>query len=174
MMNGKAATPQSQGWVKLPRHVVERMLAARLSLAAVRLVHFLMREHLRHGGKDNGLLQAPHRQLVAIGISAGLVASAILELEAARLIHCHRRGSRVSNLFELTWLPRSSKSAALHLPPHAEADLPPRPATKLPPRTNADLINLPPDTEAELPPETKAEGRICHLLRRQIGQKSAT
>jgi hypothetical protein len=156
-MNGKAATPQAQGWVKVPRHVVERVLAARLSLAAVRLLLFLMRELLRHGGKYNGLLEAPHRQLVAAGISAGLVASAILELEVAGLVHCYRRGVRISNLFELTWLPRSSKSAALHLPPRTEAGLPPNAETKLPPHTVADWEILPPDTEAVLPPETEAE-----------------
>jgi hypothetical protein len=157
MMNGNASAAQIQGWVKLPRYVIDRMLAARLSLAAVRILLFLMREHLRHGGKDNGLLEAPHRQLVATGISAGLVASAILELEAAGLLRCNRRGSRISNLFELMWLPRSSKSAALHLPPHTEAGLPPKAVAKLPPRTEADWKKLPPDTEAALPPETEAE-----------------
>src|SRR5262245_50451303 len=124
MMNGNASTAQAQGWVKLSRDVVERMLAARLSLAAVRLLQFLILEHLRHGGKENGLLEAPHRQLVALGISAGLVASAIFELEATGLVRCHRRGPRIPNLFELMWLPRSSKPAALHLPPRAEAVLP--------------------------------------------------
>jgi hypothetical protein len=174
MLNGKASTAQAQGWMKLPRDVVERMLAARLSLAAVRLLQFLIREHLRHGGKDNGILEAPHRQLVAVGISAGLVASAIWELEATGLVRCHRRGSRISNLFELTWLPRSSKSAALHLPPRAEADLPPMLKPKLLPHTEAVFENLPPDSEAGLPPDAEAEGGICHLIRRQIGRNSAT
>jgi hypothetical protein len=173
-MNGKASAAQSQGWVKLPRHVIERILDARLGLAAVRILQFLMREHLRHGGKDNGVLEAPHRQLVAIGISAGLVASAIQELEGSGLIRCHHRGPRTANHFELTWLPCSKRANALHLPPRMEAGERPEAESKLPPEAEAESEHLPPEPEAGLPPETEAEGRICHLIRRQIGQKSAT
>jgi hypothetical protein len=174
MMNSKS--PHVEPFVKLPRHVIERILRERLSLAAMRLLQFLMREHLRRGGRANGCLEAPHRQLVAIGISAGLVSGAILELENAQLVQCHRRGQRMANYFELTWLPQSRRSGALdlaprteaglrtdaraELPPEMEADrknLPHEAEARLPPVAEADRKNLPPDTEAELPPEAEAE-----------------
>jgi hypothetical protein len=105
MKNGKAITERREGFVMLPRSVVERMAATLLSAAAFRVLVFLMRELLRHGGKDNGRLKATHRQLVAYGVSASLVSRAIKELETAELVRCHRKGERATNLFELTWLP---------------------------------------------------------------------
>ena len=59
MKNGKAKIESVEGFVKLPRHVVDQIIAARLSLAAWRLLVFLIRELLRHGGRDNGQLEAP-------------------------------------------------------------------------------------------------------------------
>jgi hypothetical protein len=105
VINGKARVEAVDGWLKLPRYVVERLVAARLSLAATRVLLFLLREHLRHGGQENGKLKAPHRQLVALGIGAGLVVGAIQDLERTGLVRCHRRGRRRPSLFELTWLP---------------------------------------------------------------------
>ena len=106
MKNGKSTINSVESFVKLPRHVVDQIIAARLSLAAWRLLAFLIRELLRHGGRDNGQLDAPYRQLVALGISSALIDSAIRELEAAGLVRCIRGRRRIPNLFELTWLPR--------------------------------------------------------------------
>ena len=89
-----ANAERPEGWVKLSRSVVEKMATANLSAAAWRVLVFLMRELLRHGGKGNGQLKAPHRQLVAFGVSASLVSSAIKELEAAGLVRCRRQGRR--------------------------------------------------------------------------------
>jgi hypothetical protein len=105
MKNGRANTERREGFVMLPRSVVDRMAAADLSAAAWRVLVFLMRELLRHGGKGNGKLKATHRQLIAFGVSASLVSSAIKELEAATLVRCDRK-DRATTLFELTWLPR--------------------------------------------------------------------
>src|SRR5262249_12706559 len=85
------------------------MATTPLSAAAWRVLVFLMRELLRHGGKDNGQLKAPHRQLVSFGVSASLVSSAIKELEAAGLVRCHRKGRRVANPFELPWERRTQE-----------------------------------------------------------------
>ena len=128
----------------------------RFSRAAFRLVLFLIREHLRHGAQENGRLKAPHRQLVAFGISAGLVASTIEETEKAGLVRCHRVGARRATLFELTWLPRS-KHADGDLPPHRKAELATKAKEKLPPQTESNSKNLPPDPEAKLPPDPEAD-----------------
>lgn len=139
MINGKVRPQVADAFVKLTRDAVERMAAARFSLAAFRLVLFLVREHLRHGGKENGRLKGPHRQLVAFGISAGLVASAIRETERAGLVRGHRVGRRRATLFELTWLPCFGRPA--HLPPDPEAgskNLPPKPEARLPPDQEAE------------------------------------
>ncbi len=106
-MNGGSGVARGEGFVMLPRSVVEQLATAQLSAAAWRVLVFLLREHLRRGGRDNGQLRAPHRQLIAFGISASLVASSIEELEATGLVRCNRQGPRAANLFELTWLPRS-------------------------------------------------------------------
>jgi len=106
MTNGKPHAERAEGFVILPRSVVDRMAATPLSAAAWRVLVFLMRELLRHGGWDNGQLKAPHRQLVAFGVSAILVSSAIEELEDAGLVRCHRKGRRAANLFELPWARR--------------------------------------------------------------------
>src|SRR4051794_9439042 len=103
MTNGEAE--RTEGFVKLPRSVVERL--GQLSTAAWRVLVFLLLELLRNGGRRNGQLKAPHRQLIASGISASLISSAIKELEAANLVRCRRPRTRAANLFELTWLPRS-------------------------------------------------------------------
>ena len=95
MKNGGMNAERAEGFVKLPRSVIDRMAAAPLSAAAWRVLLFLMRELLRHGGKDNGQLKAPHRQLVAFGISASLVRSAIEELEVAGLVPERQGGEPV-------------------------------------------------------------------------------
>jgi len=126
MKNGKAKIESVEGFVKLPRHVVDQIIAARLSLAAWRLLVFLIRELLRHGGRDNGQLEAPYRQLVAIGISSALIDSAIRELEGAGLVRCLRGRRRNPNLFELTWLPRlESHQSGRRFATSSEAMLPP-------------------------------------------------
>src|SRR5829696_5598091 len=107
-----ANAERQEGWIKLPRSVVEQMARANLSAAAWRVLVFLIREHLRHGGKGNGQLRAPHRQLVGFGISASLVSSAIKELEASGLVRCRRQGRRAANLFELPWVSRVHRRVA--------------------------------------------------------------
>jgi hypothetical protein len=106
MKNGKAKLAPGDAFVKLTRDLVESPALQRLSVNACRFIFFLIREHLRHGGKENCRLKAPHRQLIEYGISAGLVTSAIKESEDTGLVECHRGGMRVATLYGLTWLPR--------------------------------------------------------------------
>jgi hypothetical protein len=77
-----------------------------------RLVEFLLLEHMSNGGKENGRLKAPHRQLEAFGIAARLVAAAIRDAERLGLVACHRRGMKVASLYTITWLPHRDGSPA--------------------------------------------------------------
>ena len=70
----------------------------------VRFIHFLLLEHLRHGGQENGKLKAPRRQLRAFGIGARHVSTAIAEAEKLGLVICHKRGMRTATQYRLTWL----------------------------------------------------------------------
>lgn len=64
------------------------------SINCMRLIEFLMREHMAHGGKENGNLAAPYDQLQAWGIGRRLIRPAIEEAEALRLIEVRRGGKR--------------------------------------------------------------------------------
>jgi hypothetical protein len=70
-----------------------------------RLIDFLLLEHLRHGGKKNGLLKAPYRQLYTSGIGAHQAPGAIVQAEELGLVACIRSGMRSATAYRLTWLP---------------------------------------------------------------------
>jgi hypothetical protein len=66
-----------------------------------------MIEHLRHGGRGNGLLHAPRRQLEDFGIGSHFVSAAIEEVLSAGLVDCRRGVGRRPSVYALTWLPLS-------------------------------------------------------------------
>jgi hypothetical protein len=64
-----------------------------------------MIEHMRHGGRANGKLVAPRRQLERFGIGSHFVSSAIDNCERVGLVDCRRGFGRSPSLYALTWLP---------------------------------------------------------------------
>lgn len=77
-----------------------------LNRSGHRFITFLAIEHMTHGGKKNGLLKAPYRQLVGrIVNSPRHVAGAIEEAEQLGFVDCHRAGLRAATRYALTWLP---------------------------------------------------------------------
>jgi hypothetical protein len=96
-------SPDREPFIMLPRSVLARMRS--LDAPSRRFLDLVMEEHLRHGGKANGYLVVPHRQIVAAGVTPRLVARCIRRAEASGLIRAHRGGMRVMTLFTLTWLP---------------------------------------------------------------------
>jgi len=64
-----------------------------------------MIEHMRHGGKANGKLLAPRRQLEQFGIGSHFISSAIEECEHIGLVNVRRGVGRRPSLYALTWLP---------------------------------------------------------------------
>jgi hypothetical protein len=99
-MKGKA-------FVKLPRDLLESDAWRSLSINARRLVDTLMLEHMRHGGKRNGFLVAPRRQLERAEIHAHLVSGAIDDAQRVGIIDCKRGIGRRPSYYALTWLPLS-------------------------------------------------------------------
>jgi hypothetical protein len=96
------------GFVMLPRNVLEGDAWRSLGINARRLLDFLMIEHMRHGGKCNGFLLAPQRQLYEFGVGAHFVTAAIDEVERGGLVTCERGVGKRPSYYGLTWLPPGS------------------------------------------------------------------
>ena len=104
-MNGKSKLFDGKPWMPLPLAVIESPAWRSLGINAHRLISFLMREHMRHGGKDNGRLKAPREQLRAFGLGRKYMSEVIAHTEKLGLIECHRNGLRAASTYALTWLP---------------------------------------------------------------------
>jgi len=101
-------------FIKLPREVLESEAWRSVGINGLRLLHFLMIEHMRQGGKRNGFLLAPRRHLYAFGIGAHFVSGAIEEVERAGLVDCKRGVGRRPNYYALSWLPAADGAAPSH------------------------------------------------------------
>lgn len=162
-MSGKRrkSTPPSEQFVKLPRELIESDAWRSLGVNAWRVVSFLMREHLRNGGKENGRLKAPYRQLHAYGVGLRHMAAAIREAEDLGLIRCERRRMRVATRYTLTWLLlhdgtappddwRSYRNPKLPpLPIPRRKNLPAKGDAALPAKGDADHSDLPAKGDAD-------------------------
>jgi hypothetical protein len=96
--------PKGASWVWLTRELLSS--DAWRSLAnGRRFIDFLVLEHLNNGGKLNGNLKAPRRQLEDFGLGAHQITAAIEEAERSGLVDCKRPGERKANFYALTWLP---------------------------------------------------------------------
>jgi hypothetical protein len=102
---------RGEAFVKLPREVLESAAWRGLGINGRRFVDFLMIEHMRHGGKRNGFLLAPQRQLYDFGIGSHFVAGAIAEVERVGLVECKRGTGRRPSYYTLTWLSLSDGTA---------------------------------------------------------------
>jgi hypothetical protein len=91
-------------FVKLPRKLLESAAWRALGINARRFIDFLMLEHMRHGGKENGALLAPRQQLKLFGIGARYISAAIEEAEDLGFVDCRRGVGRRPSVYALTWL----------------------------------------------------------------------
>ena len=103
--------PIGEAWVWLTRELLTSDAWRALGINARRFIEFLMIEHMRHGGKANGLLVAPRRQLERFGVGARHISPAIEEAERLGLVDCKRGIGRRPSSCALTWLPLSDGSA---------------------------------------------------------------
>jgi hypothetical protein len=104
--------PVGKPWVWLSRELLASDAWRSLGINAHRFLYFLMLEHMNHGGRENGRLRAPHRQLHDFGIGPRLIAAAIREAEELGLVACHRPGMRAATSYTLTWLKRRDGAPA--------------------------------------------------------------
>ncbi len=96
-MTVKNKPPDGQQFIWLTRELLMSDAWRSQGINTVRFIHFLLLEHLRHGGQENGKLKAPRRQLRAFGIGARHVSTAIAEAEKLGLVICHKGGMRDSH-----------------------------------------------------------------------------
>jgi hypothetical protein len=77
-------------FIMLPLSLLTSKAWRSLGVNAKRFIEFVMIEHMRHGGRENGRLPAPRRQLESFGISEHLVSGAIEEAKTLghSLIDC--------------------------------------------------------------------------------------
>jgi hypothetical protein len=97
----------TEPFVKLPRGLIQSDAWRAAGINTRRFLDFLFLEHMAHGGKENGRLKAPYRQLEQFNINARFVSEAIAEAEKLGLVDCHRGGMRVATTYTLNWLPLS-------------------------------------------------------------------
>lgn len=106
--------PAGEPFVQLSRELLASPAWRARSINTIRLIDFLMIEHMNHAGYENGRLMATYDQLVAFGIGRRFVHSAISEAEQLGLILVERGGRRgftIShvNTFTLTFLTTKNK-----------------------------------------------------------------
>jgi hypothetical protein len=130
--NNGQAPPKGQGWVWLSRELVDSDAFRSLSINALRFIRFLLSEHMRKGGQENGNLKAPYGQLAYFGgITRRLITGAICEVERVGLVDCKRGGKRVATAYMLTWLPaKDGKPATNRWRTYSNPDLRPIPPPK--------------------------------------------
>jgi hypothetical protein len=143
--------PAGQPWVWLTREVLASDAWRLLGINARRFIDFLLLEHMGKGGRHNGQLKAPHRQLRDFGIAVRFIGDAIRQAEDLGLVDCHRGGLRVATRFGLTWLPGHDGK-----PPTNRWRTYREPAPRMP--SGRKIKNLPYKGEAGLPYKGEADG----------------
>jgi len=89
--------PKGEPWVYLPRELIRSDAWRTRGINCVRLIDFLLNEHMSHSGRENGNLVAPYDQLVKWGVPRSEISGAIQEAEARGLIRIRRGGMRASS-----------------------------------------------------------------------------
>jgi hypothetical protein len=154
--------PPGEPFVWQTRELLSSAAWRSMSINGRRVLDFLLLEWMGKGGRENGRLKAPHRQLEAYGVGARLVAGAIREVEDLGLVACNRGGMRIATTYALTWLPLHDGTPAsnrwrLYRNPDLAPLAQPK-ARNLPSEGEADCGNLPHEGEAALPSEGEADG----------------
>lgn len=110
----KLLSPPSGPWIWLTRELMLSDAWQRRSVNCMRLIDFLMLDHMNNGGMENGRLKATHEQLYTWGIPKNAIRGAVDEAEFLGLVKITRQGGRwgftnQTSLYCLTFLPTVSE-----------------------------------------------------------------
>lgn len=86
--------PGGEPWVWTSAELLTSPAWRARSRYCITLIEFLQKEHMAHGGQENGALLAPYAQVQAAGIPRGCIRPAIEEAEALKLIEVKRGGKK--------------------------------------------------------------------------------
>lgn len=184
MTGGKNKPPIGKAWFWITLELIESDAWHSQNFNTRRLLDFLVREHMRHGGTENGLLKAPQHQLELFGIGARYVAAAIAQADELGLVDVQRNGMRAASTYTLTWLPthdgepatdrwRSYRNPGLRpLPTPKPENLPLKGKVGLPLKGKVDGANLPLKGKADTPKSLPLKGK--DLLRSSYRDRSNT
>ena len=84
--------PKDEPWFWLTRELVSSPAWSSRSINCVRLIDFLMAEHMNHAGLENGNLMATYDQLTAWGLTRSKICAAIDEAGFLGLVRVERGG----------------------------------------------------------------------------------
>ena len=84
--------PDGESWAWLTRELVASPTWRLRSINCIRLIDFLLVEHMNHAARENGHLKAPYNQLVGWGLVRSEIRRAIEEAEFLGLIRYERGG----------------------------------------------------------------------------------
>lgn len=102
--------PKGEPWVWLTAELMRSPAWRARSEFAVKLLEFLMVDHMAHAGYGNGALLATYDQLVAWGIPRKYIKATIDEVEDLGLVTVINRGRlKEASTYELTWLPNPDR-----------------------------------------------------------------
>jgi hypothetical protein len=157
--------PTDQPWVWQSRDLRESDAWRSAGINERRFIDFLLLEHMKHGGRANGQLKAPHRQLEEFGIGARYITDAIEGAEERGLVDVSHRGQRVAATYALTWLPlHDGIPATNRWQTYHNPDLKPLPVSKsrvLPFKGKAGLPSEGKADSTNLPIKGRADAEFC-------------
>ena len=108
--------PDGTSWAWVTDELLNSLAWRAQSVNCRKLIDFLMLEHCRHAGQENGNLMATYDQLVDYGLTRNCVAAAIWEAEKLGLIKCRHGGryhrSNEPSRYTLTWIGTLDSPAA--------------------------------------------------------------
>lgn len=116
--------PEGQPWTWMTNTMLGSITFRALGISARRILDFLLFEHAEHGGKANGHLAAPYRQLVAWGLTRADIRKGLEELIVTGFVlqtveGRFSKGGTEAARYELTWLPTNAGGPDDAPPSHA-------------------------------------------------------
>jgi hypothetical protein len=115
--------PEGEPWVWMTRTMLGSLTYRSLSISARRILDRLLYEHSSHGGRENGNLACPYRQLDQWGVTLDDARRGFEELIVAGYVERTFQGLRQDGAgdpsrYALTWLPTLVGTPQEHAPTH--------------------------------------------------------